>query len=224
MTLKNKDGTVYQLNRPNPLSQEQDFWETDESKYVLHNCQWSPDMVANEDRVQPLESDFHVSQETAVVEEPLHATEEDSVVFEKPQQMDIPTPTISPKPPKVKTQTADKPNIPESVLKNSIIFWCLPQLTETKMDDLYEESYGVGRYGKKFTFEGIMVERGDLAIRFWTTVKQVTKGSIIYPSRYTHRNEECKDYRWWKVQQIIPKSGGWLIYAVLSQTTPDFSD
>jgi len=219
MALKNKDGTVYQLNRPNPITKEQDFWETDESKYVLHNCDWTPDMVAGEEAARPLKSDFHVPDEVAVAEEPARKAEP---VFEIPQQMDIPSPPVESKPPV--QEEPKKRSIPDSVLKNSMIFWCLPHTSEIKTDGLYEESYGVGRFGKKFTFEGVMVERGDLAIRFWTTVKQVTKGSIVYPSRYTHRNEECKDYRWWKVQGVMPKSTGWLIYAVLSDITPDFSD
>lgn len=226
MALKNKDGTVYKLNRPNPISQKQDFWEMDESKFVLHNCQWTPEMVANDENISPLKSNFHVSEQTAIVEGPMRTAEEEVAVFEKPKQMDIPTPPIAKKQDTLpESQPKPKqPSIPDSVLINSVIFWCLPRSTETQTDDLYGDTYGVERYGKKFTFEGIMLEKGDMGIRFWTNVKQVTKGSIVYPSRYTYRNEEYKDYRWWKVQGLTPKSGGLSIFAIVSEVTPDFSD
>lgn len=222
MTLKNKDGTVYQLNHPNPLSQEQDLWEMDESKYVLHNCQWLPDMIANDENIHPLRSDFHVPKQTVVVEEPVRPIKEADLGFEKPRQIDIPTPPIVEK--QETLPEPEKPSIPDSVLKNSVIFWCLPRLTESQTDDLYGETYGVEQYGKKFTFEAIMLEKSDMGIRFWTNVKQVSKGSIVYPSRYTYRNEEYKDYRWWKVRDFTPKSKGLVVSAVISEITPDFSD
>ena len=34
--IKNKDGSVYKLSRPNPVMFQQDFWD-DGSKFILHN-------------------------------------------------------------------------------------------------------------------------------------------------------------------------------------------
>jgi len=100
----------------------------------------------------------------------------------------------------------------------------LPVIFEAKEDELYDESYGRAKYGKKFSFEGIIIQRDDLTIQFWTTVQQVTQGSIVFPSKYINRKESCEDYRWWSVQKIVPKSGGFLLHAIPSNVNPDFSD
>lgn len=214
MTLRNKDGTIYRLKSPNPISKNQDFWETD-AEYVLHNCKWTPEII-NKEELEKIISAINFSEKTVV----------DAKINEHPIEKYVPiidnVPDVIPQPIKEDFQKTQK--LPDSIIKNSVIFWCLPTIDSTVFDNLYEEKHEIKKYGNKFTFEAIVLEKNDMEISFWTNAEKVNKNSIVYPSRYTYRKEEYKDYRWWKIQTITAKSGGWLVYAIVSEITPDFSD
>lgn len=222
MAIRNKDGTVYKLRGPNPLEEGQEFWEPGVDDFVLHNCEWNPETSADEIQVKPHVSAF--SNPSAIVEEP--TIREDVQVVEPTEEPVVhEEPSDEPEKPAIPLPPEPAPSqVPESVLKNAMLFWCMPASIKEVIDDLYGDKYSEVRYGKKFTFEAILVEQTDMMIQFWTTVRQVTKGSVVYPSRYIHISKEYDDVRWWKVSSITEKSKGLLIQAIPTEINPDFGN
>ena len=66
--------------------------------------------------------------------------------------------------PEVKEPEEEKP----LYLENVVVIHCQPVIIKEHKDDLYDESYKKNQYGEKFTFEGIIIQREDFMILFWT--------------------------------------------------------
>jgi len=213
MVIKNKDGSVYKLKGPNPLMEDQAFWN-DLENFTLHNTEWKKTVFGDDGELIPRDSNFQVNSASPVVEPEI----------EKPK----------PKPPnevklppihdsqvdavELKNEPKEKPknNNEFPTIKNKVVIHCLPALIKEHFDDFYGEHYNKISYGDKFSFEAVIVENEDLSMTFWTTTEEVTPASVIYP--------QVKEKRWWRVQTKIEKSGGYLIYAVVSDIQPDFSN
>jgi len=199
MVLKNKDGSVYKLRSPNPIGKKQDEgWKKDE--IVLHNFSWGESKV---DDITPLNP---------------YST----IANPKPDPVPDPAPI-----PEIKysvdTIPVETPQPqPSSKFKVTVSFYCLPAEVKTVKDTLYGEIYQRRTYGKKFSFEAIVIEATDLKIRFWSTIDKLSKGSIVYPYRYSD-GQPYSEYRWWEIYLIEEKSGGFLIEAAPSKDQPDFS-
>ena len=198
--IKNKDGTVYRLNTPNPLVSDQEFW-AEKDKFIVHNFNW--------DKVLTELGDFLPSF-------PL-------------QKPDLLEPKVKPElEPEIEELEIEEEEVEEEpkkeeplYLKNVVVIHCQPAIVKEHKDELYDESYTKTQYGEKFTFEGIMIQREDFMILFWTNLK-LTKNSILYPSKYRD-GVKFGDYRWWKVNDMREKSGGFVVQAVVSDYQPDFT-
>ncbi len=94
------------------------------------------------------------------------------------------------------------------------IFVCLPIKVEVFRDNLYDETYKKVTYGEKYTFEGILLSREDIAIEFWVS-NPITQGSIVCSS--------LDEKRWWKVQDFFEKANGYVVQAIVSDYSPDLS-
>ena len=138
MALKNKDGTTYQLNKPNPLTDGQ-VWRD----MIFYNCCWEGEVVPDTTARPLMTKKFELPKIAASEIEPL--------IEPKPIQPEL-----------------DKSEIPERVLKNIVRVYCLPARIETEKDELYDEEREVLGYGEKFSFEAIMIERTDFYIKMWT--------------------------------------------------------
>jgi hypothetical protein len=223
--IKNKDGTPYQLERPNKLGASQAFFPPD--KIILHNCHWDDMLAEDEDNLVPIKTAFSVQYQ-----EKLKRAARDigtSVAAAEPEVEEPPeinTPDI----PIVESveeeePEEEKPNFEIPKLKYTVLFHCLPAIVSQHRDNLYGESFARLKYGKKFIFPGVIVKSSDLAIEFWTTdpKDQVVERSIVYPYRYEN-GIPYDDYRWWRIMSRIEKDGGYIYEAVLSDSQPDFSD
>lgn len=191
MVIKNKDGSIFVLSKPNPLTRNQE-WEN----LILYNCHWRGEVVPD--------------------------------VYKKPLKMDLPKvelPSIEipePKSPEEVVVEVPKQGFSEKTLKNIVKVYCLPANVIIEKDELYDEERQTIQYGDKFAFEAVVIERGDLQIRLWT-MHLLDRQSIIFPSVYVKGDINFGDYRWWKVNTIEEKSGGYIITAIPSDTQPDFS-
>ena len=202
MVIKNKDGSVYKLQSPNPLTEEQ-VWEFGEDDYILHNMDWEPDV--DEDatpEVVPKESDFNEPKEEKPVEE-VKAQEEEAKPVEIEERKDV------------------RSEVPKNVLDKMVVMHCVPMETRVEKDDFYDEERTTTGFGQKFTLEAVIVKREDYEMRFWTT-KDLSKGTIVFPSKYVS-GVKYSEYRWWKVQARIPKANGFLVSTIPSEEQPDFS-
>ena len=52
--LKNSDGSPYQLRKPNPLTQNQENWFTEQLE--LHNCKWQSATTSDETKPTPIKT------------------------------------------------------------------------------------------------------------------------------------------------------------------------
>lgn len=93
--------------------------------------------------------------------------------------------------------------------------WCLPAQIREHVDKLYGGKFQRIKYGKKFMFEALVMEEDDLYMVFWTNTRAVTEGSVVFPQN--------QDKRWWRVNEIVEKDGGYALMAVACEFTPEFS-
>lgn len=105
--------------------------------------------------------------------------------------------------------------VPTTPDDGRIQVWCLPAQVREQVDKLYGQKFQRIKYGKKFMFEALVMEEDDLYMVLWTNTRAVTEGSVIFP-----RNQ---DKRWWRINEIIDKDGGYAIMAVACEFTPEFS-
>jgi hypothetical protein len=185
MPIKNRDGTPYKFSGPNPLMMNQTGWSR-KGQFICHNFAWEAE------------------------------------IYPDPHAKTVIKPKTEP-PPVQEKATASPEAVAESqndtdfsfLREKAVQMHCLPARYREHKDALYGQRYKTIRYGNKFTFEAIIVDQEDFFIDFWTTVREVTAGSVIYPMN--------KDKRWWRVDTITPKTDGFLIRAILSDYQPDFS-
>lgn len=219
MTLKNKDGSVYRLKGPNPLMKEQKIWE----EFRVHNMKWGSEILPDSSELNAIKTDFQVRNS--------FIDELDQAAAATPKEPDIKvveTPTISePKvilEPKseitvVENKIVEPPrpeNIDNSIPK--IFIHCLPAFLENKIDNVYGDNVQTLKYKSPFSFEGVILDQSDLTFKFWTQAdkltNQILQGSIIYP--------KTTQKRWWRVQERVEKTGGWIITSHPSDFQPHF--
>lgn len=200
MSLKNKDGTEYTLRRPNPIMKTQETW----SDFKVHNLKNLGVKVIDENAPPPASEMIVV--EPSFVEE-LQATKE-VVVKQEPTKPEPVKPEPMPEPQVSKVAT----QLPSEIKIN--IMHCRPATIRERKDSIYGEPYRTIQYGQNFELESVITKEEDLIMQLWTKVK-LTKGSILYP--------KIGAKRWWRVQEITEKTGGWLITSVPSSEQPAFN-
>lgn len=156
MAIKNRDGSIYSLQKPNHIMLEQQLWTRSE-RFILHNSfgkiiiwEISPTPTVNESLVE--------AEERA----------EEKEVKEKVKEEVTTAPPPNKKPAKTKIPT--------------IKVLCLPAQMEEIVDPLYGEKYYSDiSYGKKFMFDAVIESQNDINISLFTPSSLVTAGSVIYP-------------------------------------------
>lgn len=222
MALKNKDGSAYRLRGPNPLAKTQDHSSLKDDDIVLHNFTWAGTDVGDLDEIKPFPTDMNIKDNVLVIQTPKPVAELEPIEI-KPKPVPV-VKSAEHKPELVATIPIETPRpITASQFRITVSMFCLPSKYKTVRDEFNGEEYQRRTFGKKFSFEAVMVETGDLGIRFWTTVPLLTKGAIVYPYRYSD-GQKYGEFRWWEIQSIESKSGGYLIDAIISSVQPDFSD
>lgn len=212
MTLRNKDGSTYELAKPNPIMKTQETWDG----YKVHNMQWGTEESEDKNKVIPLTSDFSV-QETffSALDK---AKAEIKVVEEK--KIDSP----SPKKEESEFQIERKASVQKDLQREEIaavsseiekiFIHCLPAKIRQRKDSLYGDTYQTIQYGAPISFEGVILDHEDLMIKIWTDVEQISIGSIIYP--------KMNYKRWWRVQEKQQEAGGWILKGMPSDEQPSF--
>ena len=204
MAIKNKDGSAYKLSTPNPLTKDQDLESLKNNEIVLHNFKWEE---SNVDDIPEMASVLKKD-----VEEQAKAEEKVEEKVEEPEEII-----------EVKTISVEKPVVTEeSKYKVTVSIYCLPAKIKEIQDNFYGEVRQRRSFGKKFSFEAIMIEASDLSIRFWTTINFLAKGSVVFPYRYSD-GQPYQEYRWWEITSVESKSGGFIVNAAVSNLQPDFT-
>lgn len=200
MTLYNKDGSIYMLQKPNPIMNNQNLWS---EGIKLHNMNWDSEKSEDNSTINPIQSDFEVPDSFI---SSLEKTKPEITVIEK-QSVEISNERKS-------VVREDKVHIEQ---KNSIektFIHCLPATIRDRVDDLYGDSYKTIQYGKPTSFEGVILQQQDLMIQIWTDI-EISKGSVLYP--------KINSKSWWRVQKSEPMKGGWLLTGIISDYQPSFT-
>lgn len=226
MAIRDKDGKVYKLRGPNPLTKDQADW--DKTKMKLINLSWQSEIV--EDERNPIAA-FESNLVKIDEELGLQPNAEANMAVLDPQDFiqELQEPEIEPElepvpeSPKPEPKSVDpKPTVTDAKLariikERGVEYFCAPAIgKKTHMDALYGSTYQTIQYGDKFIFDAVLVDQSDLQLQFWC-VRPLTVGSIVY--RKIREGGE----RWWKVKDIEPKTGGYLVLSDISDTNPDFS-
>lgn len=227
MTIYNSEGNVYKLRGPNPLMSEQSL-DWDKNKLVLHNFSWdseiAKDPVSPEELFKKEHPQIDISEELNLRSnsewippfEFVNELKDTKPIVEKTAIEEIPEefPVID----EPKEKQTKELNVSSQVARifkeRGMEFHCAPVMKITMKDDLYGTEYKMNRYGDKFVFDGVVIEENDLELIYWC-IKTMTEGSIIMPRR--------KESRWWRIEEIEPKTGGFLVKALPSDVNPDFS-
>ncbi len=219
MAIRDKDGRVYKLRGPNPLMKEQEDW--DKSKTKLINLTWGSEVV--EDARNPVreleENVINISKELGL--KPNKEANKTQVIepkrfIEELQESAVVEVSVEPEPIAETTINVD-PGVARVLKEKGVVYYCAPVIGSKKhVDELYGTEYERMQYGDKFMFDAIVIAQSDLQIQFWC-LRRLTKGSIVY--RKIREGGE----RWWRLNEIEPKTGGYLVRAIPSDTNPDFS-
>lgn len=219
MVLKNKDGSVYVLNEPNPLVKNQRSF--DPNKLIFHNFKWD-DIIYSQVIPRKKEEKKNSSPVINKIPEP---------IVESPEAS-FPLNEINKEHKEEFKEEEVAYQMP--LIKHKVLSYCLPATIKNYKDKLYGESWSKIKYGKKFIFPFVMIENQDLFIQFWTSDpnQQIPENSIVYPFNYEIYNSNTNsydrvpydEYRWWEIDKKESKNGGWLFHAVPSNNQPDFSD
>lgn len=205
MVLKNKDGTVYRLDGPNPTMKTQETW----SEFEIHNMKWDEEKSKDINQILPIKSDLHVKDTFLSA---LDEAKEDIKISEN----EVEDVQISDE---IERKSVVKPDLHKEKIKEKsdiekTFIHCLPAFLKEKRDDLYDEAYISIEYGNPTSFEGVILSQEDLFIEIWTDVDKINKGSILYP--------KTGYKRWWRVQNKREKKSGWIITATPSDIQPSF--
>lgn len=218
MVIKNKDGSVFKLRGPNPVMKSQKKWNVDKLKFI--NMSQKADIV--EDKRNPVEqfkenhNVLNIGEELGLVEN----QEETSIISGKDflknatqsEEPEIEVEIEEPKP----TLDVD-PSIARILKERGAEYWCAPVVGEKEYtDDLYGETHKTYQYGDSYIFDAILIDESDLELHIWCT-RKITIGSIIY------KKVKQGGERWWRINNVEPKTGGYLARAVVSDSNPSFS-
>lgn len=195
MPLRTKEGHIYKLAGPNPVMREQKLW----GDYVVHNMKWKSENAVDETEVSPIQSDFQVKED--FVSELARTKPDETRVIEQPLTEKV----------EVKQEKKDLSSV--SGIEKTFIH-CLPMVLTTKVDPVYGDKHQSLSPEKPFSFEGVLIEESDFHIQYWASIK-VEPGSVLYPKSMSKR--------WWRVQEVEPKAGGWLLTAMPSDFQPYFT-
>jgi len=208
MAIKNKDGSTYKINGPNPLMREQDIWEN----FNIHNMQFSEDVIQNTNKqTSPKKSKITLGK--TITEKEADSKKEVVSIQSKP------TPVEQPKEePKTEINDVEKPTSINEKLANykKTVMHCMQANAQEKFDDLYNERTVKVSYVGKFNFEAIIIQEDDMQLVFWTHLDKITKHSIVYPMN--------REKRWWKVTGTKNAPEGFFINCMPSQYHPNFDE
>jgi len=240
MIIKKKDGNVYVIRGPNKLAEKQSSWES--NSLVFHNFNWEKihyqDFKNKNNKIEIKKENIKVVEypkiEIPKIQEEYleQKIEEPEIIEEIPKtEPEVKEPEIVQEIPKIEPEVQET-NFPK--IKYKVLMHCLPAEKINYKDEFYGDSWSRVRYGVKFIFPSIIIENSDLVLQFWTSDpnQQIKESSIVFPFCYEVYNENTSSYdrvpfdehRWWKIIKKEEKTGGWLVEAIPSQETPDFSD
>lgn len=210
MTLRNSDGSVYKLAGPNPAMKSQNLWDG----YTVHNMNWDGEKAKDESQIVPISSALDGKESFF---DALDRAKQEMLENKKPEIKIVETECkkveTKPEIKIVDTKPESKPVDNLNGIEKTFIH-VLPATIREKKDSLYGDVYKTIQYDKPTSFEGVIISLEDLTFQVWTNTIKLGNGSILFPKYGTKR--------WWRVQDVQEKAGGWLISCIPSDEQPSF--
>lgn len=160
MVIRNKDGSEYKLNKPNPHMKNQLLWD----HFELHNM--------NFEDIKGLIKKKEISQPKIEVKK--EEIKEQEIIKEYPKEKEE-------QKQETKEETKEETNV-----KKTLVF-CLPAKSKIYEDVLYGEIKKSITYEKKFKFEAVILNISDVSMELWTNAINIEKESILYPQNFEKR-------------------------------------
>ena len=222
MAIKNKDGTIYEVRKPNPLMKNQDTWDN----FKTYNMNMDGSIV------EKLLKKYPVDEKIIIGNAQVISNKNNKVELISIDEKPLPSPTEWPLPTlpppvsqkivkKINTDNIEAKNVQKPIIINSKIAHmpknllnCLLAKVEKKYDSLYEDMKVKIRYSKEMSFEAVILEENDLEFNFWTHLDYITSKSIVYPMN--------RDKRWWKIEEIVKAPQGYFCSCTPSDLQPSF--
>lgn len=205
MAIKSRDGSVYKLRGPNPLMESQADWDKSKMKLInmgRHNSEVHQDKKPNVVVLPVIPKATPIPARNFLAE----AAESEPA---KPEP--------KPEPPPVTRQEELPEDIKRLFDAKGEKYFCAPAIgTKTHLDSLYGDTYQTIQYGDKYLFDALILDQTDLSLSLWC-VRQITVNSIVY------RKVQGGGERWWRVRSVEPKTGGYVVVSMPSDSNPDFS-
>ncbi len=214
MAIKDRNGNVYKLRGPNPILEQQSTW--DKSAVKLINIGKNCETISKKEAITEINENILVIRE----EKSVSITAE-NFIKEIVQPTEI---FFSSEPEEIikddlteVTQINVDSKLAKIIQERGIECFCAPAIGSKKhVDPLYGTTYQTTIYGEQFLFDAVIIDQSDLELQFWC-IRPITLKSVIL--------KKVKDggERWWRVNHTEPKTGGYLVLCVISDSNPDFS-
>jgi hypothetical protein len=197
MTIKNTDGSIYQLRlRTNQLLKNQD---TTSDNHTVHNFRVEEVTVRyKRKKLAPVGAVIGTPDLPPLVKEQIALPE--------------PEPILDPVAPMPEVDEDDYPTDEESTTADTISCWCLPGEHRKVVDNLYGETRGSIAWGDKFLFEATILDMSEINFQLWTQVK-INPPSIIFVRPHK---------RWWRVTNTEQYNDGYIMTCMPSEHRPRF--
>ena len=231
MAIKNKDGSVYRLNGPNPMMTNQVLWKD----FKRHNLKYSVEQIVpaskrkrneGQNRIEKLNIGENASYKAPPVKK------DEFFVDEKGSKKEIVKEKIVPRVPEIPVEIkhaeevelisgpppVEDENEPKQVLIDDDVVlvkaYILPCTTKTVYDKLYDEKIVKVSYGDKTETKVAPLSYENNSANFWHPTK-FSEGTIIYPSN----NQKM----WWQVEISVPYKNGFIMKCIPSDKNPRFN-
>jgi hypothetical protein len=227
LAIKNKDGSVYRLNGPNPVMTGQALWKD----FKKHNFKYDIESTVPASRKKRFENQnkiekLNIGESSNYKAPPIKKDEFFS--DEKPTKKEKVIPRVPEIPVEIKhaeeVRLIDFPppvedtNEPKQVLVDDDVVlvkaYVLPCTTKTVYDKLYDEKIVKVSYGDKIETKVAPLSYEDNGANFWHPTK-FPEGTIIYPSN----NQKM----WWQVEVSVPYKNGFIMKCIPSDKNPNFN-
>jgi hypothetical protein len=224
MAIRDKDGNIYKLRGPNPKMRDQSQWAKDRIVYINMDFGKTTEIVSDErNPIEKFKTNYNVldvGEELNLV--PNEEFDSNVAVIPREQNTDPPPPIdameqetpVERDPNQQVNITGVDEKMKRALQRNMIEFRCAPAIRKEYTDALYGETKIKTTYGNKFVFDGIIIAQNTFEIQFFS-FKPITFGSIVFPVN--------QDKQWWRIEDVTPRTGGYVCKGMVSDVNPDFS-
>ena len=171
MAIKDKDGNIYRLRGPNPLVANKSEWDIKDAKLInlkfkseIQKDEKTNPVVEFKEKVVDIAKEINLKPEGKNINSIDFINEIKESNIEKANIVKLPKSNVE--------SPTETDNINKLLNEKGDNYHCVPAISETEhTDTLYGYTRKTTNYGETFVFRGIVIDRSDLQLQIWTTMK-----------------------------------------------------